>query len=378
MAHGAVEEQRVALVQRVDGPVKLDLDGPPDDVDEHLTRRGLDLVRPRPRTARPLPHAQGRPAPLADRAGGVRAAVWDPRAIVRADHACGCPRRRPKRSDRDVEGLGDPFNGAHARPREPALELAEERMREVRLAAQRLQGQSAVAAELPHPRAKHGDRVRRRLVHPSSRVTPRSPCAGGPQADPRGTRPWRAGRVPRRPALEGRRWSRGRRDLPCGTTRRGQPRRPARPRLLPEGPVLNEPGVRHGAAALAALEPAALVRDAAAILRIPSVTGDERPVLEALAELALARRLAPDLHAHDLEALRAPPGHPGEEAPREELWGLTGTLPGTAPGRIALNGHVDVVAPGTVPWRHGAWSGVVDDGRLHGRGAVDMKAAVVA
>ncbi|MGH2946686.1 MAG: M20/M25/M40 family metallo-hydrolase [Solirubrobacteraceae bacterium] len=125
-------------------------------------------------------------------------------------------------------------------------------------------------------------------------------------------------------------------------------------------------------------DPDALLRDAAAVLRVPSVTGDERPVLERLAELAAGQGLEADLHAHDLAALRAHPGHPGEEAARSELWGLTVTLPGTAPGRLCLNGHVDVVGPGTVPWRHGPWSGALEDGRLHGRGAVDMKAAVVA
>ena len=126
------------------------------------------------------------------------------------------------------------------------------------------------------------------------------------------------------------------------------------------------------------LDPRALVRDAAAILRIPSVTGDERRVLEALAELAAAVGLEADLHAHDLGALRAHPDHPGEEAPRDELWGLTVTLPGRAPGRLALNGHVDVVGPGTAPWTTGPWSGELHDGRLYGRGAVDMKGAVVA
>jgi acetylornithine deacetylase len=131
-------------------------------------------------------------------------------------------------------------------------------------------------------------------------------------------------------------------------------------------------------AALAALDPDALAADAAAIVRIPSVTGDERAVLEALAALAADRRLATDLHRHDLEALRAHPDHPGEEMPRDELWGLTATLHGTAPGRLALNGHVDVVGPGTLPWRHGPWAGALEDGRLYGRGSVDMKGAVVA
>jgi acetylornithine deacetylase len=131
------------------------------------------------------------------------------------------------------------------------------------------------------------------------------------------------------------------------------------------------------AAALAALDPAALARDAAAAIQVPSVTGDERPVLELLARQATALGLEADLHGFDLEALRAHPRHPGEEAPREELWGLGATRAGAGP-RICLNGHVDVVGPGTVAWRRGPWSGAIEGGRLHGRGSVDMKAAVVA
>jgi acetylornithine deacetylase len=131
-------------------------------------------------------------------------------------------------------------------------------------------------------------------------------------------------------------------------------------------------------AALAALDPDALARDAAAALRVPSVTGGERAVLEHLAATAAGLGLEPDLHEHDLAALRAHPGHPGEEAPRAELWGLTATLPGGVPKRVCLNGHIDVVDPGTVPWRHGPWSGAVEEGVLHGRGAVDMKCAAVA
>ena len=130
--------------------------------------------------------------------------------------------------------------------------------------------------------------------------------------------------------------------------------------------------------ALRALDPDALVRDAAAILRVPSVTGQEYAVLEALAERAAALGLDAELHRHDLARLRAHPGHPGEEAARDELWGLDVTLPGGAPGRVCLNGHVDVVGPGTAPWRHGPWSGTLEDGRLYGRGAVDMKGALVA
>jgi acetylornithine deacetylase len=124
------------------------------------------------------------------------------------------------------------------------------------------------------------------------------------------------------------------------------------------------------------INPEALARDAAALVRVPSQTGDERAALELLATRAERLGLRADLHRHDLAALRAHPGHPGEEAPRDELWGLTITRPGTASGRVALNGHVDVVGPGTVPWTRE--HGTLADGRLYGRGSVDMKGAVVA
>jgi acetylornithine deacetylase len=121
----------------------------------------------------------------------------------------------------------------------------------------------------------------------------------------------------------------------------------------------------------------ALARDAADLVRVPSVTGDERAALELLAERAAALGLEVDLHRHDLAALRAHPGWPGEEAPRSELWGLTATLAG-GERRIAVNGHVDVVGPGTAPWTHDPFSGRIVAGRLLGRGSVDMKAALVA
>ncbi len=126
------------------------------------------------------------------------------------------------------------------------------------------------------------------------------------------------------------------------------------------------------------IDAAALARDTAAVVQVPSITGDERAALERLGELADALGLDAELHRHDLAALRSHPDHPGEEAPRDELFGLTVTLPGERDGRLCLNGHVDVVAPGTAEWQHGPWSGWVEDGWLHGRGALDMKGGVVA
>ncbi|HEY6760211.1 MAG TPA: M20/M25/M40 family metallo-hydrolase [Baekduia sp.] len=133
------------------------------------------------------------------------------------------------------------------------------------------------------------------------------------------------------------------------------------------------------ARAVAALDPDALAADTAALVREPSVTGDERGALERLAALADARGLPATLLAHDLDALRAAPGHPGEEAPRDELLTLTAVLPGRAGApRLCLNGHVDVVGPGAEPWSRDPFGGAIADGWVHGRGAVDMKGAVIA
>ena len=126
------------------------------------------------------------------------------------------------------------------------------------------------------------------------------------------------------------------------------------------------------------IDPAAIARDTAALVQAPSLTGDERPALERLGELAAALGLDAELHEHDLTALRGHPDHPGEEAPRDELLGLSVTLPGTRPGRIALNGHVDVVGVGSRPWAHEPFAGTIADGHVHGRGSVDMKGGVVA
>src|SRR4051794_13148326 len=132
--------------------------------------------------------------------------------------------------------------------------------------------------------------------------------------------------------------------------------------------------------ALAALDVDALCTDAVELVRVSSVTGDERAVIERFGRIARGRGLVAQTHVHDLAALRGDPGYPGEEAPRTELFGASAVLRGREPGapRLCLNGHLDVVAPGNERWTKNPWSGIVEDGRLYGRGSVDMKGAVVA
>lgn len=54
---------------------------------------------------------------------------------------------------------------------------------------------------------------------------------------------------------------------------------------------------------------------------------------------------------------------------------------GKGPGpRVVLNGHIDVfpVADDTSGWIRDPWSGDVQDGRIHGRGVVDMKSGTAS
>lgn len=52
---------------------------------------------------------------------------------------------------------------------------------------------------------------------------------------------------------------------------------------------------------------------------------------------------------------------------------------GTAGPVLGFNGHTDVVPPGDpAAWRHDPFAATIEDGRLYGRGAADMKSGVAA
>ncbi|MEA2131136.1 MAG: acetylornithine deacetylase, partial [Solirubrobacteraceae bacterium] len=124
----------------------------------------------------------------------------------------------------------------------------------------------------------------------------------------------------------------------------------------------------------------AIGRDLSRLVRIASITGAERGAAAELVAIAHAHGLEAEVVEHDLTALRAAPDHPGEEAPRSELVGAEVVLRGADPAapRLCLNGHIDVVGPGSEPWQRDPWSGDIAGGAVHGRGSVDMKGGVVA
>jgi acetylornithine deacetylase len=124
------------------------------------------------------------------------------------------------------------------------------------------------------------------------------------------------------------------------------------------------------------------IATATELVRIPSVSGTdgENDAQESMAGRMRAAGLEVDHWPIDLDALTAHPDFPGMEVPRREAWGLVGVLPGRGDGpALMLNGHIDVVPTGDASaWDVDPFGGQISNGRLHGRGACDMKAGLAA
>ncbi|MET0663662.1 MAG: ArgE/DapE family deacylase [Ilumatobacteraceae bacterium] len=125
-----------------------------------------------------------------------------------------------------------------------------------------------------------------------------------------------------------------------------------------------------------------LLDTVADLVRRPSVSGTdgENEAQAHMAALLDAGGLEVDHWQIDLDSLTRHPDFPGMEVARREAWGLVGRLPGSGDGAtLMLNGHIDVVPTGDPDaWQDSPYSGHIRDGRLHGRGACDMKAGLVA
>ena len=95
----------------------------------------------------------------------------------------------------------------------------------------------------------------------------------------------------------------------------------------------------------------------------PNPPGDTRPAAE-VARVLLQSKDVP----HEIKAAKP------------ELPNLVGSFAGGTAGRhLVLNGHMDVFPVGPHErWTHGAWSGAVADGKVWGRGVVDMKCGTAA
>ncbi len=90
------------------------------------------------------------------------------------------------------------------------------------------------------------------------------------------------------------------------------------------------------------------------------------------------RGIEPDLWEPDIEQLRTHPAFVDVDYDYQGRPNQVVMFKGQGGGRsLALNGHTDVVPVDPAPWTHGdPWSGEYVDGRVYGRGSVDMKGGV--
>jgi acetylornithine deacetylase len=116
------------------------------------------------------------------------------------------------------------------------------------------------------------------------------------------------------------------------------------------------------------------------IISIPSVTGDEGPIQQFMADYMHKLGLEVDVWESDWEQLKQAPGYIPVHAGYENRPNIVAILKGTGGGRsLLLNGHTDVIPPGPrEAWTDDPFSATLRDGRIYGRGASDMKGGVAA
>ncbi|GAA4044351.1 ArgE/DapE family deacylase [Nonomuraea soli] len=133
---------------------------------------------------------------------------------------------------------------------------------------------------------------------------------------------------------------------------------------------------------LNAIDDAETVELLAETVRVPSVTGTdaESDLQHRFARLLTEADLDVDVWKLDLDTLRASEGFPGTEAERVEGYGVVGVTPGEGEPVLVLQGHVDVVPTGDLAKWQGSdpFAARITGDTLHGRGACDMKAGLVA
>ncbi|MCC6629986.1 MAG: ArgE/DapE family deacylase [Chloroflexi bacterium] len=117
-----------------------------------------------------------------------------------------------------------------------------------------------------------------------------------------------------------------------------------------------------------------------ALVRVPSVTGDEGAVQDVVEAALRARGLTIDRWEATPEEMAPYLGVVGQQRVWDGRPNLAGVRAGAGGGRsILLNAHVDTVDPGDpAAWSHPPLSATLAGDRLYGRGACDMKGGLVS
>jgi len=123
-----------------------------------------------------------------------------------------------------------------------------------------------------------------------------------------------------------------------------------------------------------------LIDTLAELVRIPSVVGNEGPAQEFMQRQYESLGLEMKTFEADKNKVGQHSAYVESGLPFEGRPNVIGVLKGdSAKKSMILNGHVDVVSPEPVDqWQHDPWGAEIEDNRLYGRGAVDMKAGVIA
>ncbi|MGA2973658.1 MAG: ArgE/DapE family deacylase [Candidatus Bathyarchaeia archaeon] len=117
------------------------------------------------------------------------------------------------------------------------------------------------------------------------------------------------------------------------------------------------------------------------LIRFPSVTGNEKDIQTFISGWLKDRLgITIDVWEPDIEELRKHPGYVPVDRDYKNRPNVVGVYKGKGTGRSLLfNGHVDVIPAGAEDaWNTSPWEGKVQDGKIYGRGASDMKAGLAA
>jgi len=117
-----------------------------------------------------------------------------------------------------------------------------------------------------------------------------------------------------------------------------------------------------------------------ALVRVPSLAGNEKPCQEIVAEKMEAMGLEVDMWDPPDDELEAHPAYVPTGMSYKDRPNVVGIHRGSGGGRsLILNGHVDVVPIGPEGlWSKPPWSGHFEDGKVYGRGSADMKGGDVS
>lgn len=117
-----------------------------------------------------------------------------------------------------------------------------------------------------------------------------------------------------------------------------------------------------------------------ALVRTPSLEGDEKACQEIVTEKMGSMDLDVDIWNPPDEELEAHPAYVPVEFSYQNRPNVVGLYRGFGDGHsLILNGHVDVVPTGPEDaWARSPWSGHFEDGKVYGRGSADMKGGVVS